>query len=94
VASEQSQQDVASAVRECRLLLAAEVDLATSALAAAGLESPAQLADAGEELLECHSRFAAKYRRLLATWLRPSDQPDDPPARRGPPTAPDGSRAP
>jgi hypothetical protein len=75
VTPKQRQDEVASLVGDCRDLLVVEADLGASALAAAAGGSPELLADAAEKLLECHSQFAGKYRKLLAVWLRPGCQP-------------------
>ena len=68
---EERQEEVASLLGDCRRLLATEADLQANALSAAMLGSMELLADAADELIQCHSQFAAKYRRLMAVWLRP-----------------------
>jgi hypothetical protein len=70
---EERQDEICSVMRDMQGLLSTVADLSLSALAAAQDNSLDLLADVSEELLTCHVKYAAKYRRLLGLWLRPSN---------------------
>jgi hypothetical protein len=69
---EERQDQIYAVLQDIRGLLTEEAALGASALAAAEAGSLDCLADVSEELLTCHVRYAARYRRLMGLWLRPS----------------------
>ncbi len=75
---QQRQDELGSLFGDLRIILAAELDLVTLALAAAQEGSQDGLTQAAEELLSVHGNFASTYRKLLARWL-----PGHPPQRHG-----------
>jgi hypothetical protein len=58
-------------MQNIRELLIKEAALGASGLAAIEAGSVDRLAEASEELLACHARYAVMYRRLVGLWLRP-----------------------
>jgi hypothetical protein len=63
--------DICAVMRDIRELLIKEAALGASGLAAIEAGSVDRLAEASEELLACHARYAVMYRRLVGLWLRP-----------------------
>jgi hypothetical protein len=63
---QQRQEELGSLFGDLRIILAAELDLVTLALAAAQEEAQDALSQAAEELLSVHGNFASTYRKLLA----------------------------
>jgi hypothetical protein len=70
---EERRDEICSILQDIRGLLTEETNLGVSALAAAEAGSLDSLADVSEKLLTCHVKYAAKYRRLMGLWLRPSN---------------------
>jgi hypothetical protein len=70
---EERQDEICSVLQDIRGLLTEEANLGVSALTAAEAGSLDCLADVSEKLLTCHVKYAAKYRRLMGLWLRPSN---------------------
>jgi hypothetical protein len=92
---EQRQEELGSLVGDLQIILAAELDLVTLALAAAQEGMQDALTQTAEELLSVHGNFASTYRKLLARWLPghpDSDVPGGPVAlARNPSGLPDTS---
>jgi hypothetical protein len=76
---DERQDEICSVMRDMSDLLTIEADLGLSALAAVQAGSLDRLAHFSEELLTCHVQYAAKYRRLMGLWLRPSTFAEPPP---------------
>jgi hypothetical protein len=75
---EQRQEELGSLFGDLRIILAAELDLVTLALAAAQEGAQDALTQTAEELLSVHGHFASTYRKLLARWLPGQSDSDVP----------------